>query len=144
MFLFQYVMKKSSMDSKRHKQHNKCSRYQPGYQNSSISMKICKLFKFRLKNLNRKLFFKNLDLERFSRAYIPKYNQNDLMKTCKKSRFCDFGKILEIPAFSNIEHESGIKMLVNTDCVKSVQIRSFPCSVFSRIRTEYGEMQNIS
>ena len=75
--------------------------------NSAVSMKICKLFKFRLKNLNIKLFFKNLDLERFPRAYIPKYNQNGLMKTCKKSRFCDFGKILEILAFSDIEHESG-------------------------------------
>ena len=32
----------------------------------------------------------------------------------------------------------------NHHCVKSVQIRSFFWSVFSRIRTEYGEMRSIS
>ena len=31
-----------------------------------------------------------------------------------------------------------------THCVKSVQIRSFYWSVFSRIRTEYGEIPRIS
>ena len=33
---------------------------------------------------------------------------------------------------------------VNFHCVKNVQIRSFFWSVFSRIRTEYGEIQSIS
>ena len=32
----------------------------------------------------------------------------------------------------------------NSHCMKSVQIRSFFWSVFSRIRTEYGEIQSIS
>ena len=32
----------------------------------------------------------------------------------------------------------------NSHCMKSVQIRSFLWSVFSRSRTEYGEMQRIS
>ena len=35
-------------------------------------------------------------------------------------------------------------ILGNRHCVKSVQIRSFFWSVFSRIRTEYGEMLRIS
>ena len=36
------------------------------------------------------------------------------------------------------------KEMRKIDCVKSVQIRSFFLSVFSRIRTEYGEIQSIS
>ena len=32
----------------------------------------------------------------------------------------------------------------NEHCVKSVKIRSFFCSVFSRIQTEYGEVRSIS
>ena len=35
-------------------------------------------------------------------------------------------------------------ILLNVHCVKSVQIRSFLWSVFSRIRTEYGELRSIS
>ena len=37
-----------------------------------------------------------------------------------------------------------LDMLLNYHCVKSVQIRSFCWSVFSRIRTENGEIQSIS
>ena len=35
-------------------------------------------------------------------------------------------------------------MQSDCECMKSVQIRNFFCSVFSRIRTEYGEIRSIS
>ena len=40
-------------------------------------------------------------------------------------------------------HEES-EALDKTSCVKSVQIRSFSWSVFSRIRTESGEINRIS
>ena len=36
------------------------------------------------------------------------------------------------------------ELLAGFHCMKSVQIRSFFWSVFSRIRTEYGEIRSIS
>ena len=36
------------------------------------------------------------------------------------------------------------ELLAKYHCAKSVQVRSFFCSVFSRIWTEYGEMRSIS
>ena len=39
---------------------------------------------------------------------------------------------------------TSLLILMFPHCVKSVQIRSFFWSIFSRIRTEYGEIRNIS
>ena len=47
----------------------------------------------------------------------------------------------------NLRLNTGFPERYKTDrnhCVKSVQIRSFFWSVFSRIRTEYGEIRSIS
>ena len=43
-----------------------------------------------------------------------------------------------------IRHLILVTFDTNTDCGKSVQIQTFFWSVFSRIRTEYGEMRSIS
>ena len=45
--------------------------------------------------------------------------------------------------YSSILHEAGFKALekaLNNHCVKSIQIRSYFWSVFSCIRTEYGDL----
>ena len=47
---------------------------------------------------------------------------------------------------NNVEpdNESSDAIVPPTHCVKSVQIRSYFWSVFSRIRTEYGDILHIS
>ena len=43
-----------------------------------------------------------------------------------------------------LDAEEAVKCLESNHCVKSVRIRSFFWSIFSRIRTEFGEIRSIS
>ena len=49
---------------------------------------------------------------------------------------------MKIVAFNRLAGSR--KRFYSTHCVKCVQIRSFFWTVFSRIRTEYGEIRSIS
>ena len=67
----------------------------------------------------------------------------ELHKIGRKSTRSSLGNKTQTLYFQN-NHPSWLSKIINGHCVKSVQIRSFFWSVFSRIRTEYEEILRIS
>ena len=95
------------------------------------------------KNFRKDLFSEIIHIKIFREFKIAKIFPTNILSPWSRLNFSRKNSFRSLQVFLNETLWIKLHETLVFHCVKSVQMRSFFCSVFSGIRTEYGEIRSI-